>query len=141
MDDSSGNIDQQLLKAYQETTYEVMAPPISIQIGVQNPVLDAFLQENDAQSWAFITAWNPQSQLLSHKENNRRHQELTKMVKNAGYPYFIGKGIGKKEDWEPELSLFIIHISKAKATETGSYFNQKAIVFGEKGGLPTLLFL
>lgn len=141
MDNSSDNIDQQLLKAYQETVYQVLEPPLSIQIGVLSADLNTFLQENDATTWAFITAWNPKSQRLSQKENKQRHQELIKMVKNAGYLYFIGKGIGENPDWEPELSLLILNIAKIDAIQIGKYFNQNAIVFGVYGDVPILVII
>lgn len=141
MDNSSDNIDQQLLKAYQETVYQVLEPPLSIQIGVLSADLNTFLQENDATTWAFITAWNPKSQRLSQKENKRRHKELIKMVKNAGYLYFIGKGMGKNADWEPEMSLLILNIPIINAIQIGKYFNQNAIVFGAYGDVPILVII
>jgi hypothetical protein len=44
MDDSSVNIDQQLLNAYRNTIYWVEDLALNIQIGIENPALDAFLQ-------------------------------------------------------------------------------------------------
>lgn len=139
MDNSSCNIDQHLLNAYQQTIYQVIDPPISIKTGVVNLVLDAFLRENDATSWAFITAWNPKSQLLSIQENNQRQKELTQMVKKAGFTYFMGEGIGNDPTWTPEESLFILNISKAKAMEFARYFDQNAIVFGVQNESPQLI--
>ncbi|MFN7119775.1 MAG: DUF3293 domain-containing protein [Saprospiraceae bacterium] len=141
MDNSYGNIDQSLLKAYEETIYQVLEPPISIQINMPNADLAAFLRAHDARTWAFITAWNPKSQLLSPQENNQRHTELVKRIKKGSYPFFLGKGIGKDANWEPEVSLFVLHISKMEALQVGRYFEQNAIVFGERDGLPTLLFI
>jgi len=34
-----------------------------------------------------------------------------------------------------------LNIPKAKAIEIGKYFNQNAVVFGQKGDLPELLIL
>lgn len=95
----------------------------------------------NARTWAFITAWNPKSKLLSPQENNQRHKELIKIIKKTGYPYFIGKGIGKEAGWEPEISLLILHIDKETALQIGQYFNQNAIVFGEQGKKPKLLII
>ena len=139
MENSSCNIDQHLLNAYQETIYQVLDPLISIKIGVFNPVLNAFLRENDATTWAFITAWNPKSQLLSIQANNQRQKELTQKVKKAGFTYFIGEGIGKDLNWTPEQSLFILNISKAKAVEFVRYFDQNTIVFGVQNEPPQLI--
>lgn len=141
MDNSSRNIDQHLLKAYRETIYQVFEPSIALKIDTINPVLNQFLQENDVTTWAFITAWNPKSQVLSYKENTQRHQELIQIVEKAAYPYFIGKGIGKDSNWEPEWSLFILNISKTEAIKLGKYFDQNAIVFGIQNEAPQLLLL
>jgi hypothetical protein len=61
------------------------------------------------------------------------------MVERAGYPYFMGKGIGIDPDWKPELSLFILNIPKADAIAIGKYFDQNAIVFGRLHEFPALL--
>ncbi len=141
MDNSSGNIDQQLLKAYQETIYQVLYPPIAIQIGIPNPALDAFLIQHNSINWAFVTAWNPRSKQLSIQENNQRHEELIKLIKKVGYSCFFGKGIGKDASWTPEVSLLVLNIEIKAAIAIGQYFDQNAIVVGESGGLPTLIIL
>lgn len=140
MDDNYSNIDQRLLRAYLNTTYQVDFPVVKIKIGEPNRDLDILLESRQAQSWAFITAWNPKSSLLSTKENDWRHQKLVQIVENTGYSYFEGKGIGNNHDWEPEASLLILGISKTEALELGRQFGQHAIVFGEKGRAPALIF-
>lgn len=140
MDDNYSIIDQRLLQAYLHTTYQVDFPDIKIKIGEPNPDLNALLVSSQTESWAFITAWNPKSSLLSTKENDWRHQKLVRIVKNTGYPHFEGKGIGKDSDWPPEISLLILGISKMEALELGREFRQNAIVFGEKSQVPALIF-
>lgn len=139
MDDSSCNIDQQLLNAYRNTIYWVEDLALKIQIGIKNSVLDTILEKQQASCWAFITAWNPRSKWLLPEENTQRHKLLITRVEQAGYPYFTGKGIGLDKDWEPETSLFILNISKANAIAIGKYFDQNAIVFGSLDESPTLL--
>lgn len=140
MDDNYSNIDQQLISAYLNTTYQVKFPDIKIKIGEPNHALNALLEFCKTECWAFITAWNPKSSLLSTKENDSRHQKLVEIVKNTGYPYFEGKGIGNSGEWEPETSLLILGISKTEALRFGQQFGQNAIVFGEKGQVPALVF-
>lgn len=141
MDDSSGNIDQQLLNDYRMTVYQITEFLIAIKIGQANPALEILLEQQNASTWAFVTAWNPKSVLLSQIENETRHQALIKWVEQENYLYFNGKGMGSDKNWEPEISLFILNIPKAKAVEIGKYFNQNAMVFGQKGDLPELLIL
>ena len=65
MDDNYRNIDQSLLAAYVRTTYRVDALDLQIRIGLANANLQQLLTTYGAQTWAFITAWNPKSVLLS----------------------------------------------------------------------------
>lgn len=123
------------------TVYHIAEFLIAIKIGQANPALESLLDQQNASSWAFITAWNPKSIPLSQIENETRHQALIEMIEKLGYSYFIGKGIGADKNWTPEVSLFILNIPKAKAIQIGHYFNQNAIVFGQKEELPILLFL
>ena len=76
MDDISRNIDQQLQEAYLATIYEVKHLGLQLRIGEENWNLEELLIDNNAFSWAFISAWNPFSQLLSPKENNILHLKL-----------------------------------------------------------------
>lgn len=130
MDNSSHNLDQRLLQAYRETVYQVLNPDIAIEIGVANSTLNHFLQQMNARTWAFITAWNPRSQLLTLEENKQRHQAFVEMVEKAGYLYFEGKGVGTNTNWEPEKSVLILNISKENALRIAGYFDQNALVFG-----------
>ena len=68
-----------------------------------------------------------------------RHEELKDLTKN--YMTFEGHGVGQDPTWEPELSLFIIGISKDDALKIGKEFEQNAIVYGLINETPQLLIL
>ncbi len=140
MDDNYRNIDQSLLAAYVRTTYRVDALDLQIRIGLANANLQQLLTTYGAHTWAFITAWNPKSVLLSQHENEARHEMLVKIIEKMSYPYFVGHGIGDDENWPPEQSLLILGISKQEALALGRQFEQNAIVFGTQNTLPTLVF-
>ena len=93
MDDISRNIDQQLQEAYLATIYEVKHLGLQLRIGEENWNLEELLIDNNAFSWAFISAWNPFSQLLSPKENNILHLEsvLKKIDTKLNNKSFIEK--------------------------------------------------
>ena len=93
MDDISSNIDQQLLEAYQATTYEVKRLGIALRIGQKNRHLEEFLIDNNEFSYAFISAYNPYSQPLSEMENKARHQQLITWLKAKGCRYTSGYGL------------------------------------------------
>lgn len=54
---------------------------------------------------------------------------------------FEGNGVGEDPTWKPELSLFIIGISKDEASKIGTKFKQNAIVYGKINFAPELLIL
>ena len=124
-----------LLEAYKNTKYKVFEPTITIEIGKFNQDLNTLLLKHKSNEWAFITAYNPFSRVLTNEENKIRHEELKE------YVFFEGHGVGEDPTWEPELSLFIIGISKDDASIIGKKYEQNAIVCGEINNPPELLIL
>jgi len=128
-----------LIEAYKNSKYKVFEPDIIIEIGVLNQDVDGLLIEYKSVEWAFITAYNPYSRVLTNDENRLRHEDLKELTK--AYITFEGHGAGEDPAWEPELSLFIIGISKEEASLIGKRFEQNAIVFGKTNSEPELLIL
>jgi hypothetical protein len=126
-----------LLEAYKNTKYKVFELNLTIEIGKSNQEVDAILAKYNASEWAFITAFNPYSKVLTDNENKIRHEELKKLT----YVTYEGHGIGEDPTWEPELSLLIIGISKDDASILGNKFEQNAIVNGKTNSEPELLIL
>lgn len=128
-------------RAYHATTYIVDAPggPIALRIGELNEPLDALLRTLDAGPWAFITAWNPGSGVLSAAENDARNGTLKQEILRAGYDPLEGRGEADDGGWTAEASFFIVGISPADAAALARQFGQRAIVVGERGRAPALL--
>ncbi len=132
-------MDNHLLAAYENTSYSVFDPPISIKIGRRNPKLDAFLERMNHKEWAFITAYNPFSKVLSDRENEERHHLLRKQIEK--YTFFEGEGVGIDPSWKPERSFLILGISETDAVKLGEDFQQNAIVVGRRKGQARLVLL
>lgn len=68
----------ELERAYRSTTYVVDAPEgaIGIRIGEPCPALDGLLAQLGVTCWAFVTAWNPQSEILFSKINELNNDRL-----------------------------------------------------------------
>ena len=128
-----------LIEAYKNTKYKVFGSTITIEIGKFNQDLNNLILNHNSNEWAFITAYNPYSRVLTNDENRVRHEELKDLTKN--YMTFEGHGVGQDPTWEPELSLFIIGISKDDALKIGKEFEQNAIVYGLINETPQLLIL
>jgi hypothetical protein len=128
-----------LIEAYKNTKYKIFEPAVTIEIGKLNQEIDVLLQKNNSNEWAFITAYNPYSKVVSDEDNKMRHDELKELTKS--YVTFEGNGVGEDPTWEPELSLFIIGISENDASIIGKKFEQNAIVYGQINHTPQLLIL
>lgn len=128
-----------LIEAYKNTKYKIFEPALTIEIGKLNQEIDELLNEHKSHEWAFITAFNPFSKVVSEEENIMRHNELKELTRN--YMTFEGHGVGDDPSWEPELSLFVIGISEDDASKVGIKFEQNAIVYGQINNAPRLLIL
>lgn len=91
-----------LIEAYKNTKYIVFEPTITIEIGKFNQDLDNLLLKHNSNEWAFITAYNPYSRVLTEEENKVLHNKLKELTEK--YVTFEGHGVGQ----DPTLSL--IHI-------------------------------
>jgi hypothetical protein len=129
----------ELINAYNATKYKVYSPSIVIEIGIANEVINDLLISVNATTWAYITAFNPFSKILTKAENLKRHEELK--VKIGNYKFFEGEGVGEDKTWEPEISFLVLGISLNDAIEIGKFYEQNAIVVGEINGVPKLKML
>jgi hypothetical protein len=121
--------------AYRLTTFYVDDPSgnFGIKLDEPCPQLDALLATHAATQWAYVTAWNPRSQLLSAENNAARHEELLVQVVRLGYPVITGRGQPADADWVAEESLLILGIEENAAVLLGARFGQHAIVVGRAG--------
>jgi hypothetical protein len=117
------------VQAYQETSYTVFDKDITIRIGEKCDALDYLLKETSHREWAYITPYNPYSEVMPDTENEKRMKRLKDRV--AEYSYLEGEGVGTDSNWKPERSLLIMGISKEEASKIGHEFSQFAIVTGQ----------
>ena len=124
-----------LWDAYRRTTYAARTSVGEIQIHPDrpSPELDALLDQRGADQWAYLTAYNPGSRLLSSDENVRRQQALVEAVQHRGLTFFEGESVLDPAAWPPEPSLLILGISPDEARSLGRQFGQLAVVVGRRG--------
>lgn len=119
-----------LLRAYQASIYEIDDPHLTIRPGETNPRLDELLAGEGLQTWAFITAWNPQSKPLGGAENDAAQARLLERVRH--HHIWIGRGRSVDATWQ-EDSLLIGGITAQEAKAIGREFDQRAILLGVVG--------
>ena len=133
MDDISRNIDQQLQEAYLATIYEVKHLGLQLRIGEENWNLEELLIDNNAFSWAFISAWNPFSQLLSPKENNILHLKLIELAKNGTSIIVISQDLDELFEISHRISV-IFNGNLSKSVDTAKIsIAEIGLLMGGKG--------
>ena len=128
-------------KAYERTTFCVNdgGREVRFRVRSQAATLDALLRRHGATSFAFITAWNPESRQLSKEENDARQAALQRMVAAEGWQSLSGAGVGEDPSWSPEESLMILNIGRRQARSLGRRFGHLAIVYGTRNAAPHLV--
>jgi Protein of unknown function (DUF3293) len=129
--------------AYLATTFRVEAPSgnVDIRIGRDSMKLDALLLHLGATEWAYVTAWNPGSRLLSADLNAAAQDTMLQIIRDRRFAFYEGDGIPDTPGWVPERSVWIAGISRQYAVKIGRQFGQNAIVVGILGGVAELVWL
>lgn len=134
-------MDAALRRAYLNTDYEIEIGErvLVIKIGNGHEELDAYLMAHEVDYWAFLTAANPASQLLSNAENQKRNEELEQQLKKIAAETLPGFGRDPKGKWPGEPSFLVLGMRVDLAVELGKRFGQLAIVCGRVGEVATLM--
>ena len=125
------------------TRYTIELPngaSLTLSIGVPETELDDLLSHHQAASYAYLTAYNPQSTTLSADENEQRHLQLCREINQRGYRYLIGKAIPDTGEWEPETCVFAFDMPRSVVLELCQAYAQDGAVVGEHGSAPKLMF-
>lgn len=134
-------ITEELSNAYYASKYSVFLNEdkelILFASGISEYVRD-FLLSHQAESCAFITAYNPESKSLSDIENTRRHADLLAHL-GGKWPLYLGEGKSKKGNWPAELSVLIVGVSLEEAREIALKYEQNAFVFAYDTGKSELI--
>ena len=125
-----------LQQAYLETDYIVSDdPPLLLTIGEPSDDARILLASFGVQTAAFVTAWNPGSQLLSDGENEERQLRLLDEIEKRRMNYLLGSG--ERADWR-EYSYFVLGITREDADQLARQFQQNAYVWLDESGIPEL---
>jgi len=131
-----------LAEAYRRALYVVYgAPDLVIRIGERNAALDALLDEDGADTAAYLTAANPNGELQEETANDLSSAALHQALADAGYSCYLGEGRDPAGGWPAEPSVLAVGISRREASVIGRSYEQNAIVFIERGGAAELVVL
>jgi len=139
MSNKSTWLSAELLQAFADTQYIVHhEAPFTMHIGQPCPELKALMDEHNALSAAFITAWNPFSQNLNAKENQFRQDELKVNLNKRGLICIDGIGQHPSNNWPGEVSVLVLGLDLEAAKSLARHYEQHAFVWAPADGVPQL---
>lgn len=129
--------------AYRQTLYRVFSEEktIAVRVGTQNDMLDRLVTRHYQDQWTLITAYNPRSQLQTPRTNQERNEALIKDLWPLHLPIFRAVGQDDAGQWPAEESFFVIGMGLQEAIALGQKYGQNAILMGNVGYAPQLLWL
>lgn len=128
--------------AFRATCYRVdsMAGRFDLRIGVVNPRFDDFLRAQGARCWGLITAHNPGG-VRRDEHNAALQQALQKRIDGLSWRWFPACNLADDGLWPAEPSVLIVGVGAVELRALAVEFFQAAIVCGEIGCAPRLVWL
>lgn len=131
-------MDSALIDAYRSTDYRVrLAQGGWLSIRVDAPVPEPLRALIGPHGWAFITAWNPFSQMLPRRQSHAAQQALLAALRRLPAILAIRPGIGVGQSWR-EPSFFVVGPTLAETDALAQQFWQNAYVHGLAEGYARL---
>ncbi|MCK7459996.1 DUF3293 domain-containing protein [Idiomarina aminovorans] len=127
-------MDKELLTHYKNTDYWFMVDQkkITLCIGQKNNHFDRLCEHLSCTTGAFITACNPQSELLTRKENKSRNAQLATRLEQLDRIYcFLGEGQDRAKQWPAEQSYMVFGLKQQTAIDLAREYQQNALVWIE----------
>lgn len=128
--------------AFRATTYRVTTPVgvFDLRIGQIDRGFDDFLCRQGASRWCIVTACNPGG-VLCAEGNPARHGRLAQHLSACGLAHFPSRNIADDGAWPDESGFLILHYSEFEACRLAAEFAQLAVVCGECGDAPRLVWV
>lgn len=141
---AKSSIPATLKAAYLATTYRIWLPsgPVDLRVGEGCAALEKYLAENRCRAWLVITASNPASVRLEEQENLARLRILGGLLQSLALPTLPAENLADDGLWpaEPGFCVAAPVMDRELAQALGRRQGQNAVLFGEAGGLPELLW-
>ena len=139
---SSRAIAPELLTAYRETDYRVLGdPPFTLRIDQPSAPLALMHASHGVMCSAFITAFNPLSELQDDASNAMHQAQLMAHLHAKGFKFVEGVGVHPSGRWRGEHSVLVLGIALEDARVLGSQLRQTAILWAGADAVPALISL
>ncbi|MBI3380975.1 MAG: DUF3293 domain-containing protein [Aquabacterium sp.] len=137
-----------LVQAYLETEYRVAVSPefgvimpFVLRVGQPSEPLQQLLNDTGAQGAAFVTAFNPYSEVSSAEENSGRQDQLLTTLRQHEVKFLRGQGQHPSNNWPPEPSVLALDLPLDATKRLGMRFQQNALLWCGTDAVPHLVLL
>ncbi len=138
----STNIASEALEGYESTDYLIKSDPdILFKVGEPCEGITKLFARHGVDCGAFITAFNPQGNIVSDEQNQKNHELLTQEIQQRAIPFLTCIGSPASATWPPEIGFFLLGADLSFAKEAGQKFDQDAIVWVPHNAVPQLVLL
>ena len=144
LEDSPDWLDQQLVKAYLATEYWVDWPTengLCLRIGEDGGRLREILQSQQIGSFFIITAYNPNSHLLTELENEERDRRLRTDLEAVPGLKNQARNIDPMGKWPDEAGYCVCGADAAEVLRLGRKYGQNALLHWQSGAMVALWWL
>lgn len=127
----SKTIAPSLISAYRNAHYFVHhgEEVFLLKVGSVNVALGNLLKQFGHPTAAFLTAFNPYSQVRDKEANTQAHQALLGALSDLSIQTIEGLGTDPNDGWEPEPSVLALGLTLAKAEQLADQFGQNAFLW------------
>lgn len=124
-------ISPKLIKAYREAVYVVHLGDreIALQVNKASPQLAKLMEDWEVSTAAFLTAFNPYSQLIDSVENEARQKKMWADTQPLCPKIFPGIGRDKSDLWPHELSMLALGVGLQDAQALADQYEQNAFLW------------
>lgn len=136
-------MNSHLKTVFRATSYRVETPEacFTLRIGLPAPDFDDYLRWQRIANWGIVSASNPMALPCAEAENLRLQQDLQAQIKALAWRFLNGVNLADADDWRPEASCVLLAVNEAQVCALGRAFRQAAVVCGDSGSAPRLVFL
>ena len=127
----SKTISPALIKAYREAVYvvDIGDQEIALQVNKASSQLANLMVDWEVTTAAFLTAFNPYSQVLDPEENAARQKRMWADALPMCPKIFPGIGRDKEDQWPHELSMLALGIHLEDAQTLADRYEQNAFIW------------
>lgn len=139
---SDSNINPYTVQAYLETEYFVRGESdFVLQVGQFSNSLESEHKLRGSDCSAFITAYNPYSNVVDEVDNAKRQKALTDELQRRSLNFTDGIGRHPSNQWPGEPSYLVFGLSLEASKTLGVRFEQNAIIWCGIDCIPQLILL